>query len=116
MCIGIISNSVSLIPLVYQLAAVRLQVVVFFSPGKDSFRNDQVLSFLDRMQINYTIEKDRHVDVYTWIKKKQIDACFVIGYSFLLDTHRLGSLSSSVFNIHFGSLPEYKGPNPVFGN
>lgn len=114
MCIGVISNSVSLIPLVYQLAAVRLQVVVFFSPGKDSFRNDQVLSFLDKMQINYTIEKDRHLDVYTWIKKKQMDACFVIGYSFLLDTHRLRSLLSRVYNIHFGSLPEYQGPNPVF--
>ena len=114
MCIGVISNSVSLIPLVYQLVAIRLQVDVLFSPGKDSFQNNQVLSFLDRMHINYTIEKDHHEDLYTWIKKKQIDACFVIGYSFLLDTHRLRAFSPKVFNIHFGSLPEYQGPNPVF--
>jgi methionyl-tRNA formyltransferase len=41
--------------------------------------------------------------------------CFCLGYKHLLNIDRLPSgLKNRLYNIHFGPLPAYKGPNPVF--
>jgi methionyl-tRNA formyltransferase len=114
MNIGIISNSASMFPLIYQLAANRLQVEVFYSLSHDQNADQRVMGFLSHVKIPYTEEKNVNVDVYKWLDNHHFDACFILGYGHLLSTDKLGSLLPIIFNIHFGLLPDYRGPSPVF--
>jgi len=114
MHIGIISDSDSLIPLVYTLAAQKLQVYLFYSPSQDNFINQKVLGFVKQFQIPITEEKNSKQDLYQWLIAGKYDACFILGYKHLIQLNRLNGCSTPLFNIHFGPLPSFKGPVPIF--
>lgn len=114
MRIGIISNTDSFIPFTYTLAAQGLQVYVFFSPAQDQFVNQKVAAFMLQTKISFTEEKNKEQDVYQWLKKGNYDICFILGYSQLIRLDRLKTCSTKLFNIHFGPLPGFRGPVPVF--
>jgi len=114
MRIGIISNSEAAIPLAYTLAAQKLQVYLFFSISKDPFVVQKVRGFAKQYNVPLCEEKSTEDNLYQWINRTKFDACFVIGYSRLIRLSKIMSPSPAMFNIHFGPLPAFKGPVPVF--
>jgi methionyl-tRNA formyltransferase len=114
MRVGIISDSDSLIPLVYTLAAQKLQVYLFYSSSPDQYINQKVSGFVKQFHIPLTEEKNYREDLYQWLIAGNYDACFVIGYKHLIHLKQLNGCSTPLFNIHFGPLPSFKGPVPIF--
>lgn len=114
MNIGIISDSDHFIPLAGALVSQRIQVYLFYSPSPDSFINQKVKAFAEQFHITITEEKERKRDIYEWIPRGKFDICFIIGYSRLIILEKIKSPSTQLYNIHFGPLPEFKGPVPVF--
>lgn len=114
MRIGIISDSDALIPLVYTLAVQqKLQVYIYFSLSTDLFVNRKVHEFVRQTHVQISEERDKDRDLYAWLNKEKFDVCFVIGYKYRIKLDRL-TCRSKLFNIHFGPLPMFKGPTPVF--
>ncbi|SFD79599.1 methionyl-tRNA formyltransferase [Chitinophaga sp. CF118] len=114
MHIGIISNSDECILLAYTLANHGFQVCVFFSPPPDNYIHQKVTTLLHSINIPCTIEQDQKTDVYNWLEQKGLAVVFVLGYRYLLDVKIFGKLNISAFNIHYGPLPSFRGPVPVF--
>lgn len=112
--LGIISNSDSFIPLAYTLAAQQLQVYIFYSPSKDESINQKVNGFIQQSKFPFVEEKNKEKDLYKWLQDGDYDVCFILGYSYLIDVKKLKHLHTQLFNIHFGLLPAFKGPVPVF--
>lgn len=111
--IGIISNSDNLIPLTYALVSNGIQAHLFFSRSQDVVSNQRVQHFLDQVQVKYVVESEE-TTLYGWLKNSKLDVCFVLGYGKLIKLEKLQGLSTQLFNIHFGPLPAYKGPTPIF--
>lgn len=111
MNIGIISNSDELIPLAHTLAGKGFRVCIFLSPPPDNYLFQKTLSWLQSANITFSIEADHKKDVYRWLEKNNPDAVFVLGYKYLLDVKKF---SVPAFNIHYGTLPSFRGPVPVF--
>lgn len=60
-------------------------------------------------------ENESDKDVYQWISQEKFDAVFIMGFSKLINLSKIDkSVQQHLFNIHFGPLPAYKGPSPVF--
>jgi len=114
MRIGIISDSDHFIPLAGALVSQQIQVYLFYSLSPDLFVNQKVSAFSEQFHLPYTEEKHKDRDIYEWISRGKYDVCFIIGYSRLIRLDRIKNLSTQLFNIHFGPLPAYKGPVPVF--
>lgn len=114
MRIGIISNSDILIPLTYALAAQKLQVYIFLSGSHDTFSALHVHEFAKQHHIPVREEKSGKTDLYEWINWGKYDACFILGYSHKIILSKVNVPHDTLFNIHFSSLPSYKGPSPVF--
>lgn len=114
MHIGIICNSDECIPLAYTLANQGLQLCIFFSPPPDNYICEKVTKLLQVARIPYTIEKDPKKDVYDWMEKEHPPVIFILGYKYLLDVKKIGILNMAAFNIHYGALPAFRGPVPVF--
>jgi methionyl-tRNA formyltransferase len=59
-------------------------------------------------------EDDNKHNLHKWITDSKLDVCFVLGYSKRIHGEVLKKYGTQLFNIHFGSLPKFKGPTPVF--
>lgn len=114
MRIGIISDSDCCIPLAGTLVSQSVQVELFYSLSPDSFTNQKVKAFAEQFHIPLTEEKQKDYDIYEWIQKGKFTVCFIVGYSRLIRLDKLKNLSNNLFNIHFGPLPAFRGPVPVF--
>jgi methionyl-tRNA formyltransferase len=114
MKVAIISNSDAFFTLAYTLGSQRLQVDLFYSPGADSFTDSKVAAFVKQVGVSFTEEKNADKDLYNWLHKGNYDICFIIGYKNLIDLSRIKNCPTRLFNIHFGPLPLYRGPMPVF--
>jgi methionyl-tRNA formyltransferase len=114
MRIGIISNTDSFIPFTYTLANQGVQVFVFFSASADPFVNQKVAAFVQQTKIPFTEERNAAKDVYQWLQSGNYDVCFVLGYAQLIKLDHLKSITTRLYNIHFGPLPGFRGPVPVF--
>jgi methionyl-tRNA formyltransferase len=113
--IGIISNTDTFIPFAYALvtAGPQLQVHLFFSPSPDGFVNQKATGFAGQLNIGITEEKNPD-DLYKWLSGGNFDVCFMLGYSSLVKLHKLHRPPARFYNIHFGALPAFRGPSPVF--
>jgi methionyl-tRNA formyltransferase len=113
MRIAVVSNTDALIPVVYTMASQGLVVDLFLSPSPDSFTNQKIKAFTEQVSIHLTEEKNVSTALYEWLSATQYDVCFVLGYAHLID---LGKIKTPVklYNIHFGPLPSFRGPVPVF--
>lgn len=114
MVIGVISDSDAFIPLVGMLLSQRIKVSVFYSPSPDLFVNRQVELFSRQVGLSIVIEREKDGEVYDWLHHQKVDICFVIGYNRRIALDRLKGVSTQLFNIHFGLLPSFRGPSPVF--
>lgn len=113
MRIGIITNSDLFITLAYTLAAQQLQVYIFYCPSADTLTNQKTRAFIQETRLPFTEEKNGDA-IYQWLLQGNYDACFVMGYNKLINLARLKNSATPLFNIHFGPLPGFKGPSPVF--
>ena len=114
MKIGIVSNSDLFIPLTGALAAQQQQVYLFYSPSPDSFINQKVMQYQKVVPMSVVEEKSDGSNLYEWAAMYKLDVCFILGYKKLIDISKVRSLPTQFFNIHFGPLPAYKGPTPIF--
>jgi methionyl-tRNA formyltransferase len=115
--VGLIGNSDAFIPTAYTIASAlkgQVHVFVFYSPTPDVSINHKVDGFIRQTGIPCTVEADADRDIYEWLNKGSFDACFILGYPYFIRLKRLKALHTSLFNIHFGPLPAFKGPSPVF--
>ncbi|SEL22824.1 methionyl-tRNA formyltransferase [Aquimarina amphilecti] len=63
----------------------------------------------------YNINKQNiHIDFKKWLIKKSPDLVIVCGFSIKIPKEVLSIPTYGFLNIHFGKLPENKGPNPLF--
>ena len=51
--------------------------------------------------------------MYAWLNNEKFDVGFVIGYKYRIRLEQL-ACRAPFFNIHFGPLPAFRGPTPVF--
>lgn len=109
--IAIISDSDNFIPIAGALTSLGCQVLLFFSPSQDNYINEKVSQFCKQFNIQITVEKSKQ-DIYKWIEVSNPYLIFISGYSNLLDINRIKN--RDIFNIHYGQLPQYRGPSPVF--
>lgn len=115
MKIGIVSNSDVIIPLTYTLAAQKLQVYAFIDKGVNREKAQILEAFAKQLSIPMHFEADSGIDLYSWINREKFDAVFIMGYGSLINLSKIErSIQQHLFNIHFGPLPAYKGPSPVF--
>ncbi|WP_166436993.1 methionyl-tRNA formyltransferase [Niastella caeni] len=100
-------------PVLYHLASKRASVSLFYAAAPEAAITKQVVSFCNGYHIPIVLETTKE-HIYEWIRNDQPDIVFITGYGLLLNVNGLGSLKYGVFNVHFGSLPNYRGPSPVF--
>jgi methionyl-tRNA formyltransferase len=110
MKIGIISGSDQFIPLAYTLAANRLQVCIYYNASEDPVTNQRTTAFITATRLPFTQE----ITIDDWLSQEQPEIIFVFGYKHLLDVNLFAERQISVYNIHFGPLPSFRGPVPVF--
>lgn len=109
MKIGIVSGSVHCIPLLRFLRATGIEVSIF-SDTKEPVFND-VRQFCRQL----AIPLEESVTLYQWLASNKPELVFILGYRHLIDCNQLPQeLNGKVFNIHFGRLPDFRGPIPVF--
>lgn len=114
MKIGIVSNSDYFIPLASALVAQKQQVHLYYSSSPDLYTNQKAKSALAELHIPYVEERNQAETLFYWLNENNFDVCFVFGYVRLIDLEKIKTNRTQLFNIHFGSLPAYKGPTPIF--
>lgn len=110
---GIVSNSIICLPLLNYLHSAGEDVIVF---SAELTVNDKgaIASFCTGAGVSCTHEKSSGQSLYDWVNKQQPDIIFVVGYNEIIRLSRFTTVMPDLFNVHFGHLPEYRGPNPVF--
>lgn len=115
MRVGIVSNSDVIIPLTYTLAVQKLQVYVFIDKSINAEKGLMLQAFSKQLGVDMLLENESSISLYEWINRETFDAVFVMGYASLINLSEISkSVQQRLFNIHFGPLPAYKGPSPVF--
>jgi methionyl-tRNA formyltransferase len=117
---GIVSNSILCLPLLYHLGKEDITV---FSGEQAVNCNGTVASFCAGAGISCTSRPDDRSNghetgngqsLYDWVDAQQPDIIFIIGHNRIIHANRFGKVMPELYNVHFGHLPEYRGPNPVF--
>ncbi|WP_207513788.1 methionyl-tRNA formyltransferase [Longitalea luteola] len=110
---GIVSNSTLSLPLLNYLHSAGEDIIVF-SAEKAVYDKGAVASFCAGAGIACLHEKSSGQSLYDWVAAQHPDIVFVIGYDRIIRTNRVANVMPHIYNVHFGHLPEYRGPNPVF--
>jgi methionyl-tRNA formyltransferase len=117
MNIGIVSNSASLyIPLLFNLCNYKNKAGVVLYVGKSadiSQSTKDTTSFCNAYGVTLTFENDKQ-DLYGWQQLYQPDIVFFAGYGYVVKMDQFEDVKYGVYNIHFGKLPQFRGPSPVF--
>jgi len=114
MKVGVISSVELCIPLLQLLQSNKITSLLF-ADVED--RNDfaGVAYFCNAAGIDVQESGGSDSAVYQWLDMYEPHVVFVLGYKHRIDVKQLPlKLNGRLFNIHFGALPAYRGPNPVF--
>lgn len=115
MKIGVLSNGPLCLPLLQLLTTNRIPIHVFTDLSSPHAAADfpTLNHFCQSFRI--PLNHDDPKTLYGWLEQVKPDIVFIIGFGQLIDLKRIPQrLVSSFYNIHFGALPDFKGPNPVF--
>jgi methionyl-tRNA formyltransferase len=114
MKIGIVSNSKICIPLLSYLSSIKAGVMLYFgkSANTDISIND-LAGFCRLNNIQFHAEDNKN-ELYNWQQLHEPDVIFFTGYNHKVAVEELSSVPKGIYNIHFGKLPQYRGPSPVF--
>lgn len=115
MKIGIVSNSKICMPLLsylsnYNKAGVMLYLGKSSQPG---IAANDIIGFCRSKAINVYTESNQE-ELYQWQQVYSPDVIFFLGYSNKVDIEQLSGVPKGIYNIHFGKLPQFRGPSPVF--
>lgn len=110
---GIVSTSILCLPLLQYLHSAKEDICVFLTDQPGSV-NDVVASFCTGAGISCTYTKNSDQSLYNWVNTQQPEIVFVVGYNRVINLGRFTNYAPQFYNVHFGHLPEYRGPNPVF--
>jgi methionyl-tRNA formyltransferase len=110
---GIVSNSILCLPLLHYLRSGKEDLTVF-SGEQTGNSIGTVASFCVEAGIPCTHESSNRQSLYDWVNEQQPAIIFIIGYNRIIHVNRFANVMPSIYNVHFGHLPEYRGPNPVF--
>jgi methionyl-tRNA formyltransferase len=117
MKIGIVSNSVMLCkPLLLYLYHYKNKtgLVLYIGKSGEPHQNFQDLAaFCYAQGIALNFESNQN-DLYNWQQLHQPDIVFFAGYTSTVKTSGFGDTRYGIYNIHFGRLPQFRGPSPVF--
>jgi methionyl-tRNA formyltransferase len=113
MKIGLISSTEVCQPVLYHLASKKANVLLYYAAASETANTKQLLAFCNSLQIPIAIETTKD-HIYDWVRTNKPDIVFIAGYGRILNVAGLGALTYGAFNIHFGALPTYRGPSPVF--
>ncbi len=113
MKVGIISNVESCIPLLQFLRANNIETILYIGSYSPQTNISSLISFCNSNNISVEVENNS-IQLVEWIHLKQPDYCFVYGYKKLINVNSLGKFQKSIFNIHPGKLPSYRGASPIF--
>jgi methionyl-tRNA formyltransferase len=114
MKIGIVSNSKICIPLLSYLSSIKAGVMLYF--GRSAHADisiNELVGFCRTNNIAFYAEDDKK-ELYNWQQLNEPDIVFITGYAHKIAIDELSSVPKGIFNIHFGRLPQYRGPSPVF--
>jgi methionyl-tRNA formyltransferase len=115
MRIGIVSNSATLyMPLLSALCNYMAKAGLMLYVGSSAAPDNSVpetVSYCNAAGIGLKFEHDK-ADLYDWLQ--QHDIVFFSGYSHIVKTQYLKQITYGAYNIHFGALPQFRGPSPVF--
>jgi len=115
MKIGIVATSRICIPLLSNLINYKKGEVILYwanSPMPDvSIAELTAFCNANRIAIHFADKKE---ELYQWQQLHNPDIIFIDGYSHKINIDLLTGVSKGVYNIHFGKLPEFRGPSPVF--
>ena len=111
---GIVSNSKICIPLLSHLNSIKAGVMLYFgkSPDVDIYVND-LAAFCRMNHIQFHAE-DEKKELYNWQQLNEPNIIFITGCSNKIDVKELSGVPKGIYNIHFGKLPQYRGPSPFF--
>jgi methionyl-tRNA formyltransferase len=117
MKIGIVSNSAMLyMPLLSNLYHYKNKAGVMLYVGKSAApdqNSTETTGFCNAAGIPVTFENGKE-DLYNWSQVHEPDIIFFAGYSSIVKTEQLSYIKHGIYNIHFGQLPQFRGPSPVF--
>jgi methionyl-tRNA formyltransferase len=115
MKIGIVSNSAALyMPLLSALSNYKAKAGLMLYVGSSTAPHEsapETINYCNATGIRLTFEHDK-ADLYDWLQ--QHDIVFFSGYSHIVKIQYLKHITYGVYNIHFGTLPQFRGPSPVF--
>ncbi|AYL96137.1 methionyl-tRNA formyltransferase [Mucilaginibacter celer] len=115
MKIGIVSNSKICIPLLSYLSNYnKAGVMLYLGKSENPDLNiNEIIGFCKARNISVYTEHDKE-ELYAWQQMLNPDILFFSGYSHKVSVARLEDVKYGVYNIHFGKLPVFRGPSPVF--
>lgn len=100
------------LPAFYQFAQTGMIKVLCIPEkefeGKSDFLEICSFAHIEVIQVNKQNVNERLQKV------SNVDAAITLSFSFILNSTTLNTLHKKWFNIHFGQLPKYAGPQPVF--
>jgi methionyl-tRNA formyltransferase len=114
MKVAVVSNNDLCIPLLYFLLNKEIEAHLYFGAGSviDPKRKD-VHRFCDTYRVSYSDAAIKEEPLYEWIEQLSPDFVFVLGHLRKIDCQK-AKAKFGLYNIHFGTLPEYRGASPVF--
>ena len=114
MRIGVISNNDFCLPLLFFLIKNKAETNLYLgnSAVMDGKRNE-VQQFCTNYHIPFSDQLSKVESVYDWMDKSKHEVVFMIGHLDKIDVKKVKP-DLSLFNIHFGKLPQYRGASPLF--
>lgn len=112
MKIGIVTNSEICIPTIYFCGQQRLTASLFLQATP--FNHEQAIrEQCQHANIPVATGPDAE-QLYEWAAAQKPDIIFIEGYNLKIDLKKMPAVKHGIFNVHFGKLPEFRGPSPVF--
>jgi methionyl-tRNA formyltransferase len=114
MKIGIVSNAAFCMPLLQTLMHNRIQASVFADACIGDQSDLQAIGHFCQ-QARMPFQQGDPDSLYFWLEETRPDIVFVMGFTHLIRVEHIDTaLRNNIYNMHFGPLPAYRGPNPVF--
>jgi methionyl-tRNA formyltransferase len=115
MKIGIVSNSKLCMPLLTWLCNFNTSGLALYlgNSADPGVNKAEIAGFCKGNRIAIHVE-DKKEDLYQWQQLFEPDIIFITSYGSKIDAGNLKGVPQGVYNIHFGKLPEFRGPSPIF--
>lgn len=114
MRIAIVSNTEHSIPLLQFLVGNNLRPLVYIASSRYVASTEKLLAFCRHAKIEHVQETAQKNAFNDWAKKARPELMIVMGFSQKIDLSAIPVPSKGIYNVHFGKLPAYRGPAPLF--